>query len=50
MLLGEIKAILDADVLTGEQYMDSELRDAFAADSLNDILEFAKDLVAQLKQ
>jgi len=43
MLLGEIKAILDADVLTGEQYMDSELRDAFAADSLNDILEFAKE-------
>jgi predicted transcriptional regulator len=43
MLLGEIKAILDADVLAGEQYMDSELRDAFAADSLNDILEFAKE-------
>jgi predicted transcriptional regulator len=43
MLLGEIKAILDADVLTGEQYMDSELRDAFAADSLNDILDFAKE-------
>jgi predicted transcriptional regulator len=43
MTLEEIKGILDAEVLVGNECMDIEVRDAFAADLLSDVLAFAKE-------
>ncbi len=43
MKLGEMKDILDAEVLIGDECMDIEVRDAFAADLLSDVLAFAKE-------
>jgi predicted transcriptional regulator len=43
MTLGEMKDILDAEVLIGDECMDIEVRDAFAADLLSDVLAFAKE-------
>jgi predicted transcriptional regulator len=43
MTLKEIKEILNAEVLVGGEYLDSEVRDAFAADLLSDVLAFAKE-------
>jgi len=43
MTLGKIKEILDAEVLVGNEYMDIDVRDAFAADLLSDVLAFAKE-------
>ena len=43
MTLGEMKDILDADVLVGNECMGMEVRDAFAADLLSDVLAFAKE-------
>lgn len=43
MTLGEIKDILDAEVLVGSDCMGVEVRDAFAADLLSDVLAFAKE-------
>ena len=34
MTLGEMKDVLDAEVLIGDECMDIEVKDAFAADSL----------------
>ena len=43
MTLGEMKDVLDAEVLIGDECMDIEVRDAFAADLLSDVLAFAKE-------
>jgi len=43
MNLEEIKDILDAEVLVGNECMDIEIKDAFAADLLDDVLAFAKE-------
>ena len=43
MTLGEMKDILGAEVVVGSDCMDIEIRDAFAADLLSDVLAFAKE-------
>jgi len=43
MTLREMKDILAAEVLVGGNCMDVEVRDAFAADLLSDVLAFAKE-------
>ncbi len=43
MKLGEMKDILSAEVLVGDECMDIEVRDSFAADLLSDVLAFAKE-------
>jgi predicted transcriptional regulator len=43
MTFGEMKDILNAEVLVGGECMDVEVRDAFAADLLSDVLAFAKE-------
>jgi len=43
MKLGELKDILSAEVLFGDECMDIEVRDAFAADLLSDVLAFARE-------
>jgi predicted transcriptional regulator len=43
MNLGDIRDLLDAEVLVGNECMDIEIKNAFAADQLNDILAFAKE-------
>ena len=43
MTLAEMKDILSAEVVVGSELMDIEIRDAFAADLLSDVLAFAKE-------
>jgi len=43
MTLEEMKDILGAEVVVGSECMDIEIRDAFAADLLSDVLAFAKE-------
>ena len=43
MTLEEMKNVLDAEVVVGNDCMDIEIRDAFAADLLSDVLAFAKE-------
>ncbi len=43
MTLGEMKNILDAEFLIGDECMDIEVKDAFAADLLSDVLTFGKE-------
>jgi len=43
MNMGKIKDILDAEELVGDEGMDTEVKDAFAADSLDDVLAFARE-------
>ena len=43
MTLGEMRDILSAEVLVGSDCMDIEVRDAFAADLLSDVLAFARE-------
>jgi len=43
MTLEEMKDILSAEVVVGSDSMDIEIRDAFAADLLSDVLAFAKE-------
>jgi predicted transcriptional regulator len=43
MTLEEMKDILGAEVVVGSDCMDIEIRDAFAADLLSDVLAFAKE-------
>lgn len=40
--LYDIKKILDAEILVGEDQMDKEVKTAFAADLMSDVLAFAK--------
>ena len=43
MTLEEMKDILAAEVVVGSDSLDIEIRDAFAADLLSDVLAFAKE-------
>ena len=43
MTLEDMKDILGAEVVVGADCMDIEIRDAFAADLLSDVLAFAKE-------
>jgi len=43
MTLEEMKDILGAEIVIGSECMDIEIRDAFAADLLSDVLAFAKE-------
>lgn len=42
MKLSEVREILKADVLVGEEKLDMEVRTAFGADLMSDVLAFAK--------
>ena len=42
MKLREIKEILNADVIVGEDKLDIEVKTAFGADLMSDVLAFAK--------
>lgn len=43
MTLAEIKDILDADVIVGEDMLSLEVNKGFAADLMSDVLAFAKE-------
>jgi predicted transcriptional regulator len=43
MTFKEMKDILNAEVVVGQECMEAEIRDAFAADLLSDVLAFAKE-------
>ena len=43
MKLSEIKEILNAEVLTGEEFMDKEAVSACGCDLMSDVLAFVKD-------
>lgn len=43
MKLSEVRGILDARVLTGEEYMDLEVRTACGSDLMSDVLAFVKE-------
>jgi len=40
--LSEVKNILNADVIVGEEHLDLEVKTAFGADLMSDVLAFAK--------
>jgi len=40
--LREVKEILEADVIVGEEKLDMEVRTAFGADLMSDVMAFAK--------
>ncbi|PKN72854.1 MAG: hypothetical protein CVU52_07610 [Deltaproteobacteria bacterium HGW-Deltaproteobacteria-10] len=42
MKLRDVKEILDADVIVGEDKLDMEVKTAFGADLMSDVLAFAK--------
>ena len=42
MKLRDVKEILDADVIVGEEKLDMEVKTAFGADLMSDVLAFAK--------
>lgn len=42
MKLSEVKDILDAEVIVGEDNLDLEVQTAFGADLMSDVLAFAK--------
>ena len=43
MRLSEVKEILDADVLSGGELLDREVRSACASDFMSDVLAFVKE-------
>ena len=43
MKLSEVKEILSAKVVTGEEYLDREVKSAFGSDLMSDVLAFVKD-------
>ena len=43
MKLHEIKEYLDAEVLSGHEYLDREVTNAFAADLMSDVLAFVDE-------
>jgi len=43
MKIREIKEILDADVICGEEFLDREAPTAFGSDLMSDVLAFAKE-------
>ncbi|NLN39402.1 MAG: hypothetical protein GX155_07380 [Smithella sp.] len=42
MKLSEVKDILDAEVIVGEECLDLEVKTAFGADLMSDVLAYAK--------
>ena len=42
MTLNDVKAILDAELLVGHDLLDMEVKTAFGADLMSDVLTFAK--------
>jgi predicted transcriptional regulator len=42
LTLNEVKIILNADVIVGEEHLDLEVKTAFGADLMSDVLAFAK--------
>lgn len=42
MKLSEVRDILDAEIIVGEDCLDLEVRTAFGADLMSDVLAFAK--------
>ena len=42
MKLREVKEILDANVVVGEEQLDMEVNTAFGADLMSDVMAFAK--------
>lgn len=43
MKLSEVKEILNARVLTGEEFLDKEINSACGSDLMSDVLAFVKD-------
>ncbi len=43
MKLSDVKKILDAKVLTGEEFLDKEVNSAWSCDLMSDVLAFVKD-------
>ncbi|HPS92891.1 MAG: DRTGG domain-containing protein [Syntrophaceae bacterium] len=43
MTLAEVKKILDADIIVGEEKIGMEVNTGFAADLMSDVLAFAKE-------
>ena len=43
MKISEIKEILDAEVIFGEQFLEKEASSAFGSDMMSDVLAFAKE-------
>ena len=43
MKLSEVKDILDAEVIVGDDSLDLEVKTAFGADLMSDVLAFTKD-------
>ena len=43
MKLSEVKEILNAKVITGEEFLDREVKSAFGSDLMSDVLAFVKD-------
>ena len=43
MKLREVKEILDANVVVGEEQLDMEVNTAFGADLMSDVMAFAKE-------
>ena len=43
MKLSEVKEILNADVISGEEFLDREVKSAFGSDLMSDVLAFVKD-------
>lgn len=43
MKLIEIQELLDAEILSGHEYLDREVTNAFAADLMSDVLAFVDD-------
>lgn len=43
MKLSEVKEILNAEVLTGEEFLENDVNSAFGSDMMSDVLAFVKD-------
>jgi len=43
MTLAEVKKILDAEVIVGEDMLNMQVERGFAADLMSDVLAFAKE-------
>ncbi len=43
MKLSEVKEILHAEVVAGEEFLDREVKSAFGSDLMSDVLAFVKD-------
>lgn len=43
MKLSQVREILDAEVLTGEEFLDKEVNSACGCDLMSDVLAFVKD-------